>query len=311
MGRRLRHIPPGSQLVEVTVRTVQGRFLLKPSPGFREIVIGALARAQSLYPVKIHALACLSNHLHMLLSPEDVYALSAFMRHFNTNLSKEAGRLHDWSGPLLHRRHQAIPVSDEEEVQVARLRYILEQGCKENLVARPCDWPGAHCAEALVEGEPLSGIWFNRTAEYNARRKGASFRPEDFATRYQLELAPLPCWQNLPKNQVRAFVADMVDQIEADTRARHRREGTRPLGIRAIVKRHPHFKPATSKKSPAPMFHVFAKSVRHQWMQSYAVFVSSFREAAERLRQGDLTVCFPAGSFPPPGPPPRPDPLPA
>ena len=55
MGRRLRYLPPGSGLVEVTVRTVQGRFLLKPSPGFAEIVNGALARAQTLYHVKIQA----------------------------------------------------------------------------------------------------------------------------------------------------------------------------------------------------------------------------------------------------------------
>jgi REP element-mobilizing transposase RayT len=296
--------------VEVTVRAVQGRFLLKPSPGFREIVIGALARAQSLYPVQVHALACLSNHLHLLLSPESVYALASFMRHFNTNLSKEAARLHDWSGPLLQRRYQGISVSDEEEMQLARLRYILEQGCKENLVAKPADWPGAHCARALVEGEPLAGIWFNRTAEYNARRKRVSFRPEDFAVRYQLELAPLPCWTELSPSTIQSYVAEMVGDIEAETRERHRREGTRPLGIRSVLKQHPHSKPKASKKSPAPLFHALARRVRQELRQAYAAFVASFREAAERLRQGDLTVCFPAGCFPPPGPPPRPDPFP-
>jgi REP element-mobilizing transposase RayT len=297
--------------VEVTVRAVQGRFLLKPSPGFREIVIGALARAQSLYPVQVHAVACLSNHLHLLLSPESAYAQAAFMRHFNTNLSKEAGRLHDWSGPLLQRRYQSISISDEEEMQIARLRYLLEQGCKENLVAKPADWPGAHCARALVEGKPLDGIWFNRTAEYNARRKGASFRPEDFAVRYQLELAPLPCWKELAPSTIQSYAAEMVGDIEAETRERHRREGTRPLGMLSVLKEHPHSKPKASKKSPAPLFHALARRVRQELRQAYAAFVASFREAAERLRQGDLTVCFPAGCFPPPGPPPRPDPVPA
>jgi len=37
-------------------------------------------------------------------------------------------------------------------------------------------------------------------------------------------------------------------------------------------------------------------SVRYQ---SYAWFVAAFREAAEKLRRGDRTACFPAGSFPP------------
>jgi REP element-mobilizing transposase RayT len=295
----------------VTVRTVQGRFLLKPTPGFREIVIGALARAQSHYPVQIHALACLSNHLHLLLSPASVHALSDFMRYFNTNLSKEAARLHDWSGPLIQRRYQSIPVSDEEEVQIARLRYILEQGCKENLVAKPGGWPGAHCAQALTEGKTLAGLWFDRSAEYEARRQGKRFQPEEFATRYQIRLAPLPCWEDLPPLTVQAYVAEIVDQIAAETRQRHRYEGSRPLGRRAILKQHPHASPKCSKKSPAPPFHAASRQIRQQWRQAYAAFVASFHEAAQRLRQGDLTVRFPPGSFPPPRPPPRPDPLPA
>jgi REP element-mobilizing transposase RayT len=309
MSRKLRFLRPGSHLVEVTVRTVQGRFLFKPSPGFREIVIGLLARAQSLYPLKIHAVACLSNHLHLLLSPKDIFELAAFMRHFNTNLSKEAARLHDWSGPLLQRRYQAIPVSDEEEVQIARLRYILEQGCKENLVARPSDWPGAHCSEALVQGQPLAGIWFDRTAEYNARRKGASVDPEELATRYQLELAPLPCWEQLPSVTVQRYVAEMVQHIETETRVRHRLEGTRPLGIRSVLKQHPHSRPKSSKKSPAPLCHALSREVRQQLRQAYAAFVESYREAVQRLRRGDFSARFPAGSFLPPGPFPRPGPV--
>jgi hypothetical protein len=48
--------------VEVTCRTIQGRFLLKPSDELREIVIGTLSRAQRLYPVDIHAFVFMSNH---------------------------------------------------------------------------------------------------------------------------------------------------------------------------------------------------------------------------------------------------------
>ncbi len=51
MGRRLRFIPPEGALVEVTCRTVQGRFLLTPSADLNEIILGVLGRAQRLYPV--------------------------------------------------------------------------------------------------------------------------------------------------------------------------------------------------------------------------------------------------------------------
>lgn len=310
MAHKLRYLPPGSNLVEVTIRTVQGRFLLKPTPGFREIVVGILARAQKLYPVQIHALACLSNHMHLLLSPEDSHQLASFMRHFNTNLSKEAGRLHNWSGPLLKRRYRSISISDEEPAQIDRLRYILSQGCKENLVARPADWPGVHCAKALSEGKPLTGIWFNRTAEYNARRQGKKFRPEDFADRHQLDLAPLPCWNGLPAETVRTYVAEMVEQIERETQDRHNQEWSRPLGRRAILKAHPHGRPKRSKKSPAPSFHAYSRRARRGFYRAYGAFVKSFREAAKRLRRGEHPCGFPEGSFPPAGPFVRPEPVP-
>jgi hypothetical protein len=63
-------------------------------------------------------------------------------------------------------------VSSEEAAQIERLRYGLAHGCKEDLVERPRDWPGVHAVRALVEGEALEGLWFDRTQEYAARRRG-------------------------------------------------------------------------------------------------------------------------------------------
>ena len=163
MPRRIRFIPKGGALVEVTTRTIQGRFLLKPSPELRRIVIGILARAVDLYPVKIHAFTFLSNHYHLLISVEDALRLSQFMNYVNSNLAREAGRLNNWRDRFWARRYQAIPVSDEEKAQIDRLHYMLLQGCKEGLVRKPEEWPGANCVRALMSGAPLRGLWFNRS----------------------------------------------------------------------------------------------------------------------------------------------------
>ena len=60
MARKLRFVPPGA-VVEITVRTVQSRFLLKPGAGWRETFVGALARARELYRVDVHDFVCASN----------------------------------------------------------------------------------------------------------------------------------------------------------------------------------------------------------------------------------------------------------
>jgi hypothetical protein len=42
-----------------------------------------------------------------------------------------------------------------------------------------------------------------------------------------------------------------------------------------------------------------AKEVRETFWVAYSTFVAAFREAAEKLKIGDLSVRFPIGSFPP------------
>ena len=299
MARRLRFIPEGGSLVEVTCRSVQGRFLLKPTEELRSLVIGVLARAQKLYPVEIHAFVFLSNHYHLLLSVEDALQLSRFMNYVNSNLAREAGRLYGWKEKFWGRRYQAIVVSEEEAAQVNRLRYLLSQGCKEGLVARPRDWPGAQSVEALVGGRSQEGLWWNRTLECAARSRGESFHRLQYATPERIDLEPLPCWRHSSKREYRKRVGAVILEIEEETAAWHAREGTRPLGVEVILSQDPHDRPHELKKVGAPAFHAATKAARRELMEAYRWFVGAYREAAERLRHGNQITTFPAGSFPP------------
>jgi REP element-mobilizing transposase RayT len=104
MSRPIRFIPATGALVEVTDRTLHSRFLLSPGPELNEIIIGALARAKSLYPVKICAFAFASNHFHLLLEVPDAWHLSAFMGHFNSKIAHETRSSHTaaslWPRPV-------------------------------------------------------------------------------------------------------------------------------------------------------------------------------------------------------------------
>ena len=152
--------------------------------------------------MKIVGPAYLSNHGHLLLRPDTTKQLSEFMRYVNSNVARKVGRLHGWTGKFWSKRYSAIIVSDEEEAQVARLRYLLSQGVKEGLVERPEDWPGVHLARALHSGyEQISGgIWHDRSAQYRAETGAGSkrVRTVDFIEKnLAIKLSPLPCWENL------------------------------------------------------------------------------------------------------------------
>jgi REP element-mobilizing transposase RayT len=299
MSRRLRFIPEGGALVEVTCRVLHSRFLFRPSPLLNAILIGALARVKRRYGARVCFFVCASNHLHLLLEVDDARQLSRFMGDFNSKVAREVGRLTDWKQKIFSRRYQAIVVSDEEAAQIERLRYGLAHGAKEDLVDRPRDWPGVHAVRALLEGEILEGLWFDRTREYLARRRGERFDRFQYATREVLELDPLPCWKHLTDEQRHVLIASLVDEIETEAAARRKKMGVKPLGPAAILAQNPLQRPKRTKKSSAPAFHAASKAVRRELWNAYSLFVAAYRAGAEKLKAGVRDVAFPAGSFPP------------
>ena len=297
--RPIRHIPDHGALVEVTVRTFQSRFLLRPSLALNQIVAGVLGRAQRRLGVPCHGVVCLSNHFHLLVSVDDAGQLSRFMEYVDSNLAREVARLLDWHDRVWSRRYQAIVVSGEEAAQVERFRYLLAHGVKEGLVAKASEWPGVHCVRALLDGEPIRGLWFDRTQEYAARNRGEKFDRLKYATEETFELSPLPCWAHLSPEAYRERVAALVEEIERDAAAALARSGRQPLGVSGILRQHPQTRPNRTKKSPAPAFHAATKVMRKGLREMYAAFVAAFREASEKWRAGDRTASFPVGSFPP------------
>ena len=85
--------PVAGRLVEVTTRTMQSRFLLRPGPEANAIIKGVIGRAQERYKMAICALVVLGNHWHALLLPENSRQLSSFMRYVNSVAEASASEL--------------------------------------------------------------------------------------------------------------------------------------------------------------------------------------------------------------------------
>lgn len=303
-----RFIPPGGSLVEVTSRALQRRFLLRPGRVANEIIVGCLARARQAHPdVKLFAAVFLSNHFHLLLWVPDARTMAGFMGYLKTNLSKKLGRLHRWPGSLFRRRYDHVVVSDEEEAQIGRLRYVLAHGLKEDLVPRPQDWPGVHCCEALVTGAPLRGFWFDDTAAFNARARGERFHRYTHGHAVEVHFDKLPCWQHLTDPEYRSAVAALLRDLQTHHEVRrctdgHHLPSARVCG-RRLRQQDPHDRPATAdSRRPRPRFHAFARTARRRLERALAHFLDAYRAAAERLGEGDRSAPFPPGCFPSPLP---------
>jgi len=293
MGRKLRYLPDDNHLVEITCRVIQRRFLLRPSPRLNAIIIGALARFQKRYDMRICGLVYLSNHCHLLLRPHSVEQLASFMRDVNSKIAREVGRLHGWREKIWRRRYTDVVTSHEPEAQIARLRYLLEQGCKEGLVASPRHWPGASSTQALMSGQSLEGIWIDRTEQFRAGESGEPTPNALFTSRLRLELSPLPCWDGQTPSQCQTRIRAMVREIEAQM------DGVEVLGTKAISEQDPHDRPAsTPQHTPAPRFHAIAPRVRRALEISYHLVHIAYRRASEDWRAGKRSE-FPPGCYAP------------
>jgi REP element-mobilizing transposase RayT len=296
MARKLRYVPEPQTLVFITCRTVQGRFLLRPGPALNDIVLGTLGRCQRNHDLTLCAVTALSSHFHLLAVVNDTRQIAGFMRDFKSKLAREVNRLTRWQGPVFARRYDMAVTTEEEGAQIERLAYILSHGVKEDLVEHAREWPGVQSVRALLDGECLTGHWFERTREYAARNLRQPFERLRFAAEETVVLSPIPCWADLTPDQYRARVAVLVNSIEEDAALRRRQSNRFVLGVEAILAKDPLYRPAQLASSPAPLLHAFNKAARRAFYEAYSWFVSLFRTAAEKLKAGDRNAPFPAGS---------------
>jgi REP-associated tyrosine transposase len=259
MPRKLRFVPHARTLISITCRAVQGRFLFRPGPQLNDLVLGVLGRAQRRYETTISALVVLSSHVHLLLVVDDAKEPAAFMRYVKSKFAREVNRLTGWRGPVFERRYEMTVVTDEDAAQIERLRYVLSQSVKENLVEEVRQWPGVHSAGALVDGTPMEGHWFDRTQEFAARLRREDVGRMRYATVESVTLSPIPCWAHLPPELYRARIAALVETIETDAARERERTGASVLGVKAILSRDPQYRPST----PRPVTGT-ARPRRHQ-----------------------------------------------
>jgi REP element-mobilizing transposase RayT len=291
MGHPLRWYLP-DVVYEVTTRTTQERYLLRPGPIERVVILGILGRALAFYQcVRLHAFVYLSNHMHMLLSALDASQLAPFIGYVNGNVAKRIGARHGWSDHFWASRAHVIPVLDDESAE-GRLRYILSHGVKEGLVSRPEEWPGASSTPALL-GEPLIGRW--ATSKRTPRLEPAS-QPRDDESAYPVTITPLPTWARLPPAERVARARALCDSIESEYRARR---DAPVLGVAEVLATSPLARPDDPARRPAPSCHVATPGLRAAFYNARLMFRTVYRAAA-RANEGEHVEYrggFPPGSY--------------
>ena len=314
MATPLRFIPDDTKLwpdrhghpiavVEVTTRTVQGRFLLKPTQENTSLILGVLGRAQRRYDFDLFGYAFLSNHYSLLLGVRSPEHLATTLCYINGNIARELGRTEnsDWKEKFWGRRSRCILVLTDDDLR-SRLRYLLANSTKEHLVKRPDRWPGAHCARPLCTGQQDTGAWVDRTELRRLRHiadKGRRVSQADATTYYPVRLSVLPCWAQLAASEQQGAVRQMCREISDQAAAERAASGGTVQGIKRLLRFSPHHKPDEMNSSPAPHVHCMDRALRIWFLQAYRRFVAAYQEAHSSLVRGLCAFRFPEGGPPP------------
>ncbi len=194
--------------------------------------------------------------------------MSSFMCFVNSNIAREVGRVVGWREHFWGRRYRPIEILDAF-AQDARLKYLIAQGEKEDLVERAQDWPGASSLLALLNGSKLVGTWHDRTAEFHARKRakrtGETVDPRNFATVCEIKLAPLPAWRDWTEEARRARVAAICAALAEESALRRKTSGRSAMGPEKVLRQDPQASPASTKRSPAPLCHATDRGVRARY----------------------------------------------
>ncbi|MBK7078564.1 MAG: hypothetical protein IPH44_40495 [Myxococcales bacterium] len=272
MAHRIRWYLP-LMLLEVTIKTLEGRFWLRPDPRCRAIVLGVFGKALKHYPgVRLHGFETPSNHLHYLVSATEPAQLPLFLDFVHANIARQINQLRQRTGPFWSRRGMVIAVVDDD-AQIARLRYLLAQGPKAGLVASPKDWEGASSTPALLGDMALPATYTSLDVRRRNAKRARPLPEEELGESVPIRLAPLPVWEKRSAKALRAAHEQLVASIEQEY------AHTKPRGAKWVRSQSPDERPADVERSAAPLCHASTLAAVQRYRTAYRTFRDHYRRA--------------------------------
>lgn len=117
--------------------------------------LGFLANSKKKYGARLHAYALMTNHVHLLITPNFENSASRLMQNVGSAYVQSFNRIHSRTGTLWEGRFRSFPISSEEYL-LACYRYIELNPVQAGIVQSPDEYPwSSYRANALGAANKL------------------------------------------------------------------------------------------------------------------------------------------------------------
>ncbi len=287
------------------------------NPLIKTIIESCLARAQSLYPVRLGHHLFEANHLHMLVTVDNPQDLVDFMRHFKTETAHAINNLLGRDKKTVWCESFDSPALLTVEDVIRKIAYLYSNPAKDNLEDSVDCFPGLSSWQEFRSKRSYYSKkcpWINRSAIHELPRTKLSIADiQDLTRRYKNGArkshtlrVDLDGWFDsfgITDPKERRRINERIIELVRDEEARFRRareqEQKTVLGAQRLALR-PIDTPYNPKRRGRRSVCISEdKSLR----KDRVVLVRSLKEKGDAVYQrwkiGDTGMKYPLGLFPP------------
>jgi len=148
--------------------------------------LDTLAEQAVKYNCRIHAYCLMTNHVHLLLTPEQNRSAALLMKHLGQRYVQYINRSYQRSGTLWEGRFRSCLVQENNYV-LACYRYIELNPVRAGMVSHPAEY---RWTSYRVNGQGTYQNWLTPHAEYLALGRNAQLRLANYRSLFSSDIDP-------------------------------------------------------------------------------------------------------------------------